>query len=99
VQCVDDFVDVSCDFEHPFICGYTKTVTGTFSWEQTDASDLRYMQNNRNGKHTDAVVFIIMFLYMFIIYNSVVFTIRDDLLVCLYDPNTLLNYTTRWIKL
>ena len=50
VQCVEEFVDVSCDFEHPFACGYTDTVAGTFSWERTDATGLRYMQNSRDGK-------------------------------------------------
>jgi len=49
-KCAGDFVDVSCDFEHSFMCGYTDTVTGTFTWERTDASGLRYMQNSRNGK-------------------------------------------------
>ena len=45
-------MDVSCDFKHPFACGYTDTVAGTFSWERTDATGLRYMQNSRDGKLT-----------------------------------------------
>jgi len=56
-KCVDDFVDVSCDFEHSFMCGYIHSVTGTFTWERTEASGLRYMQNSRNGK---LMLFILM---------------------------------------
>lgn len=60
MRCADELVDVSCDFEHSFICGYTKTVTETFSWEQTEASDLRYMQKNRGG--TNAILFVVFFV-------------------------------------
>jgi len=50
VHGIDDFLDVSCDFEHAFICGYTTTVTSTFSWKRFDASVLHYMQNSRDGR-------------------------------------------------
>jgi len=54
----DEFLDVSCDFEHSFICGYSKSVTGTmFSWERTDASGLRYMHSSRGGTNVIQLYF------------------------------------------
>jgi len=50
MQYIDEFLDVSCDFEHSFICGYSTSVTGrTFSWERIDASGLRYMHRSTGG--------------------------------------------------
>jgi len=49
-------VAVSCDFEHPFMCGYIPTTAGKFSWERVDSSDVRHMQKTRRGRPTNVVL-------------------------------------------
>jgi len=78
VHCVDEFLDVSCDFERAFICGYTKTDTGMFSWERTDASILRYMQNSRGGTY-----FILLYLFIpLLLINNMFFGCAFILSIC-----------------
>jgi len=61
VQYIGEFLNVSCDFEYSFICGYTKTTIDTFSWQRMEASGLRYMQSGRGD--TNACYSIVFLCY------------------------------------
>ena len=69
MQFVGELLDVSCDFEHPFMCGYTSVATGTFSWERMAASDVRYMQKSRSGTMTFCLEYFDAILYCFLVLD------------------------------